>query len=80
MAPEDQYFDSDGVRIRYIVQGTGEPISLGCSLTDDIEENSIDTDVFASIRGLRQLGDGGTTLINGDRHLCPSFCRMFLSR
>jgi pimeloyl-ACP methyl ester carboxylesterase len=25
---QDQYFDSDGVRIRYVVEGTGEPIVL----------------------------------------------------
>ena len=27
-AAEDQYFDSDGVKIHYVVEGTGEPVIL----------------------------------------------------
>ena len=35
-APEDQYFDSNGVQIRYIVKGEGEPIVLTHGFTMDL--------------------------------------------
>lgn len=38
-APEDQYFDSAGVKIRYTVQGEGEPVVLVHGFTARIETN-----------------------------------------
>lgn len=38
-APEDLYFDSDGVRIRYRVWGAGDPIVLVHGFTASIERN-----------------------------------------
>jgi len=38
-APEDQYFDSAGVKIRYTIQGEGEPILLIHGFTASIETN-----------------------------------------
>ncbi len=34
--PEDQYFNSDGVRIRYVERGTGQPIVLGHGFTNSL--------------------------------------------
>jgi len=36
---EDQYFDSKGVKIRYIVEGKGEPVVLVHGITSSIEQN-----------------------------------------
>jgi pimeloyl-ACP methyl ester carboxylesterase len=36
---EDQFFDSNGVKIHYIVEGTGEPVVLIHGFTADIDKN-----------------------------------------
>src|SRR5437899_11802964 len=36
---EDQFFDSNGVKIRYIVEGKGEPVVLIHGFTADIDKN-----------------------------------------
>src|SRR6516164_1389375 len=38
-AAEDQFFDSNGVKIRYTVQGQGEPVLLIHGFTANIEKN-----------------------------------------
>ena len=48
LAP-DQYFDSNGVRIRYVEQGSGEPIILIHGLSGDVERNWIDTGVLPTL-------------------------------
>ena len=42
-APKDHFFNSNGVRIRYIDQGAGEPVVLIPGFTATIEMNWIDT-------------------------------------
>jgi pimeloyl-ACP methyl ester carboxylesterase len=46
---EDKFFDSNGVRIRYVEQGSGEPILLIHGLTVTLDSNWIDTGVFANL-------------------------------
>ncbi len=46
---EDRYFDSAGVRIRYVEHGQGEPIVLVHSYTSDLEEQWIKPGVFAQL-------------------------------
>jgi pimeloyl-ACP methyl ester carboxylesterase len=36
---EDQYFDSNGVKIRYVVEGAGEPVLLIHGFTVDLDLN-----------------------------------------
>jgi pimeloyl-ACP methyl ester carboxylesterase len=48
-APTDQYFDSNGVRIRYVEQGSGPPVLLIHGLTASIETNWIAPGVFANL-------------------------------
>jgi pimeloyl-ACP methyl ester carboxylesterase len=48
LAP-DQYFDSNGVRIRYVEQGSGEPVILIHGLSGDVERNWIDTGVMPTL-------------------------------
>ena len=45
-SPSDQFFDSNGVRIRYIEQGTGEPVVLVHGYTGTIEANWVASKVF----------------------------------
>jgi pimeloyl-ACP methyl ester carboxylesterase len=45
-APADQYFDSDGVRIRYVERGSGEAVVLIHGLTDYIERAWIEAGTF----------------------------------
>ena len=45
----DQYFDSNGVRIRYVEQGSGDPILLVHGYTANVEVNWIETGVFANL-------------------------------
>ena len=45
----DRYFDSAGVRIRYVEHGRGEPIVLVHSYTSDLEEQWIKPGVFAQL-------------------------------
>ena len=47
--PADKYFDSDGVRIRYVQQGSGEPVVLVHGLTDNVERAWIDAGTFAEL-------------------------------
>lgn len=37
LAAQDKYFDSDGVTVRYVVQGTGEPVVLVHGLDGNLE-------------------------------------------
>jgi len=46
---QDKYFDSNGVRIRYVEQGSGEPIVLLHGLSGDIERNWINTGVLPAL-------------------------------
>ena len=46
---EDQYFDSNGVRIRYVEKGSGEPVILGHGSTGSIEGGWIETGVFEAL-------------------------------
>ena len=46
---QDKFFDSKGVRIRYIDQGTGEPIVLVHGFTGSIETNWLDTGIVANL-------------------------------
>jgi pimeloyl-ACP methyl ester carboxylesterase len=48
-AAEDQWFNSNGVQIRYIVQGSGEPVLLIHGYTQSVETNWIDTGVFQNL-------------------------------
>jgi pimeloyl-ACP methyl ester carboxylesterase len=47
--PQDQWFDSRGVQIRYIEQGAGEPVLLIHGYTRSIETNWVQTGVFANL-------------------------------
>jgi len=49
MALEDKYFDSAGVNIRYVEQGSGEPVILLHGFTSDIERAWIDRGIFAEL-------------------------------
>lgn len=46
---QDQFFDSNGIRIRYVDVGTGEPIVLIHGFTNDIERNWVDTGVLPNL-------------------------------
>ena len=46
---QEQVFDSNGVRIRYIVQGSGEPVVLVHGFTASIEKNWITPGVFQQL-------------------------------
>lgn len=48
-APADTFFDSNGVRIRYVEQGRGEPVVLVHGYTVNIEANWIDTGVWQNL-------------------------------
>jgi pimeloyl-ACP methyl ester carboxylesterase/uncharacterized protein YndB with AHSA1/START domain len=45
----DQYFDSNGVRIRYVEAGQGEPVILVHGFTNRIEDQWIDTGVMPTL-------------------------------
>ncbi len=45
-SPSDQFFDSNGVRIRYIEQGAGEPVVLVHGYTGTAEANWVASKVF----------------------------------
>ena len=47
--PQDRFFNSNGVRIRYVDQGTGEPVLLIHGYTASIERNWIDNGVFQAL-------------------------------
>jgi hypothetical protein len=46
---QDQWFNSNGVQIRYIEQGSGEPVLLIHGYTASIETNWINTGVFQNL-------------------------------
>jgi pimeloyl-ACP methyl ester carboxylesterase len=46
---QDKFFDSNGVRVRYIEAGSGTPIILIHGLTRSVESNWISTGVFADL-------------------------------
>jgi pimeloyl-ACP methyl ester carboxylesterase len=46
---QDQFFDSNGVRIRYVERGAGEPVVLVHGYTQTLDSNWIDTGVFANL-------------------------------
>jgi pimeloyl-ACP methyl ester carboxylesterase len=49
LAQQDQFFDSNGVRIRYVESGRGEPVLLIHGYTQSLETNWIDTGVFTAL-------------------------------
>ena len=49
IAQEDKYFDSAGVRIHYVDQGTGEPVVLLHGQTSSLDRAWINTGVFANL-------------------------------
>lgn len=49
VSAEDQFFESGGVRIRYVDQGRGEPLLLAHGYTNAIERNWIETGVLANL-------------------------------
>ena len=48
-APPDQFFDSDGVRIRYVEQGQGPAIVLMHGMTGTLDRHFIANGVFANL-------------------------------
>ena len=48
-APADQFFDSSGVRIRYVEQGSGAPIVLMHGYTGTLDRHFIANGVFANL-------------------------------
>src|ERR1700730_10611853 len=49
VSAEDKFFDSNGVQIRYVEQGSGDPIVLLHGLSNDIEGAWIRTGVLANL-------------------------------
>lgn len=49
VAAEDRFFDSAGVRIRYVEEGRGEPVVLVHGYTSDIEGQWIETGVSPAL-------------------------------
>jgi pimeloyl-ACP methyl ester carboxylesterase len=49
VAPPDQFFDSAGVRIRYVEQGSGTPIVLMHGMTGTLDRHFIANGVFANL-------------------------------
>jgi len=45
-AGADRFFDSGGVRLRYVVQGSGEPVVLVHGLGSNVEDGWIQTGVM----------------------------------
>jgi len=46
---DDKYFDSAGVRIRYVEQGTGDPVVLVHSYTSNLEDQWVRPGVFGQL-------------------------------
>src|SRR5215467_9775068 len=46
---QDKFFNSKGVQIRYVEQGTGEPIVLVHGFTSNIERGWIETGVLPNL-------------------------------
>ena len=49
VAPADKYFDSNGVRIRYVEAGSGPPIILVHGFARSLDSNWLNTGVFARL-------------------------------
>src|SRR6476469_4469889 len=49
VSAQDKFFNSNGVQIRYVDQGSGEPVVLVHGYTGNIERGWIDTGVFANL-------------------------------
>ena len=49
IAQEDQFFDSDGVRIRYVEAGSGQPILLAHGFTGSLDSAWMATGVFKNL-------------------------------
>ncbi len=49
VSAQDKFFDSNGVRIRYVEQGSGEPIVLLHGYTSNIERGWMNNGVFANL-------------------------------
>src|SRR5687767_3727453 len=47
--PQDRFFDSNGVRIRYVQQGSGDPVLLLHGYTINLETNWIQNGFFANL-------------------------------
>jgi len=47
--PQDQFFNSNGVQVRYVDKGTGEPVLLIHGYTASIERNWVETGVFQAL-------------------------------
>ena len=48
-APDDKWFDSNGLRLRYVEAGTGVPIVLVHGYTRYLESNWINPGIFADL-------------------------------
>ena len=46
---QDKWFDSDGVKIRYVDRGAGPPVLLIHGYTRSVESNWIEPGVFADL-------------------------------
>ncbi|MCC9607784.1 alpha/beta hydrolase [Blastopirellula sp. JC732] len=55
MAAVDEYFDSDGVKIRYVEQGYGEPVVLLHGFTRNIEHGWINYKLFDHLSELYRV-------------------------
>ena len=49
VSAQDKYFDSNGVRIRYVDQGSGQPVVLVHGYTSNIERGWIDSGVLGNL-------------------------------
>src|SRR5829696_9107098 len=48
-APPDQFFDSNGVQVRYVEQGTGTPVVMLHGYTGTLDRHFIANGVFANV-------------------------------
>jgi pimeloyl-ACP methyl ester carboxylesterase len=49
MSAEDQFFDSNGVRIRYVEQGSGPPVVLLHGLSGNLDASWVETGVLPNV-------------------------------
>lgn len=50
VSAQDQFFDSNGVRIRYVDQGAGQPVLLIHGYTGSIESSWVETGVLHALK------------------------------
>ena len=50
---EDRFFDSNGVRIRYVHEGSGQPIVLVHGILGSVENNWVETGVIPKLSHLQ---------------------------